>query len=298
MDRLESMSVFVSVVKHGSFSAASRSLRMPLPSVSRKVSELEAQLGSKLLIRSTRKLSLTETGESYLLACQRILGDVAEAERAASGQYQTPRGELMITAPVVFGRMHVVPLVSDFLRAHPEVNVRLVLADRALNLLDDNLDIALRIGTLPNRHLVAIRIGEVRTVVCASETYLAKHGVPRTPSQLESHDCVTFEGFAGGAPWTFRTGHSVPVRARLAVNTADAAIDGALAGLGLTRVLSYQVAEALQTGKLVRVLERHEPPPSPVHLLYVPEKRVTAKVRAFIDFVVPKLKARLLAGSR
>lgn len=293
MDRLESMSVFVSVVGQGSFSAASRALRMPLPSVSRKVSELEAQLGTKLLIRSTRKLALTEAGESYLQACKRILEEVAEAERAASGQYRTPRGELLITAPVVFGRLHILPVVTEFLRMHPEVDVRLVLADRSLNLIDDNLDIALRIGRLRDSHLVAIHVGQIRNVVCATPAYLRANGVPRTPQQLSSHRCITFEALAGD-PWTFRGKRPENIRSRLSVNTADAAIDSALAGLGLAQVLSYQVADAVKAGRLTTVLKRYEPPPLPVHLLYLPQRRQTAKVRAFIDFAVPKLRAKIL----
>lgn len=293
MDRLESMSVFASVIGHGSFSAASRALRMPLPSVSRKVAELETQLGTKLLIRSTRKLTLTEAGENYLQACKRILEDVAEAERAASGQYRAPRGELVITAPVVFGRLHIVPAIAEFLRAHADVDVRLVLTDRALNLIDDKVDVAVRIGKLRVSHLVAVNVGQTQDVVCGTPAYLREHGAPRTPQQLASHQCITFDGLAGES-WTFRGGRAVSVRSRLIVNTAEAAIDGALAGLGLTRVLSYQVAEAVKTGKLATVLKRYEPPASPVNLLYLQEKRVTAKVRAFIDFAVPKLRAHPL----
>ena len=296
MDRFDSMAVFACVVSRGSFSAASRELRMPLPTVSRKVSDLESRLKTKLLVRSTRKLVLTEAGESYLVDCKRILEEVAEAERAASGEYRAPRGELVVTAPVVLGRRHVLPVVAELLRKHPEVDVRLVLADRALNLIDDRLDVAVRVGALPDSHLVAIRVGEVRSVVCASPTYLREHGIPKSPDHLRSHHCVTFAGLAGPEAWTFRGGQSAEIRSRLIVNTAEAAIDGALAGLGLARVLSYQVADAVKAGKLVTVLKRHEPPPSPVNLIYLPEMRVTAKIRAFIDLAVPKLRTRLLSA--
>lgn len=292
MDRLDSMSVFVSVVSHGSFSAASRELRMPLPTVSRKVAELESHLGTKLLVRSTRKLVLTQAGQSYLIASKRIIEDVAEAERTASGQYRAPRGELVLSAPVVFGRLHVLPVVTEFLRVHPEVDVRLILADRPLNLLDDHLDIAVRIGA-PDAHLVAVRLGQIRNVICASPGYLKEHGTPNSPDQLTSHHCVTFAGIAGSDSWTFRAGKAVRIRSRLIVNTAEAAIDGALAGLGLTRVLSYQIADAVKERKLVTVLEQYEPPPSPVSVIYLPEMRLTAKVRAFIDFATPKLRTRL-----
>ena len=294
VDRLDAMSVFVSVVKHGSLSAASRELRVPLPTVSRKVSELESHLGTKLLVRSTRKLLLTEAGESYVAASKRILEEVAEAERAVSGEYRVPRGELTLTAPVVFGRLHVLPVVTEFLKRHSEVDVRLYLADRSLNLIDDHLDIAVRIGAVPE-HLVAIRLGQIRSVVCATPAYLKEHGTPKAPDELAAHRCISFSGFAGAGSWMFRDGLAALVHARLTVNTAEAAIDGALAGLGLTRVLSYQAEDALKTGKLVTVLKRHEPPAVAVSLIYVKEMRVTAKVRAFIDYAVPKLRARLHA---
>ena len=288
------MSVFVGVVKYGSFSAASREMRVPLPTVSRKVSELESHLGTKLLVRSTRKLVLTEAGESYVAASKRILEEVAEAERAVSGEYRAPRGELTLTAPIVFGRLHVLPVVTEFLKKHSEVDVRLSLADRSMNLIDDHLDIALRIGAVPE-HLVAVRLGQIRSVVCATPGYLKEHGTPKSPHELAAHQCISFSGFVGADSWVFRDGQTALVRARLTVNTAEAAIDGAVAGLGLTRVLSYQVAEALKAGKLVTVLKRHEPHAVPVNLIYLKELRVTAKVRAFIDFAVPKLRARLQA---
>jgi DNA-binding transcriptional LysR family regulator len=297
MDRIDSMKVFVSVVSQGSFSAASRQLRMPLPTVSRKVSELESHLGTKLLVRSTRRIALTPAGESYVSACKRILEELAEAERAASGQYLVPKGELVMTAPIVFGRLHVLPVVTEFLKRHPEVDVRLMLADRTLNLIDDHVDLAVRIGTLPDSQLVATRLGQIRSVVCASPAYLEKRGTPRTPRQLASHDCITFAGLGSSQAWTFASGEAVRIRSRLSVTTAEAAIDAALAGLGLARVLSYQIADAVAAEKLVTVLKRHEPPPSPVNLLYLPELRLTAKVRAFIDFATPKLRTRLAATS-
>jgi len=295
MDRIDSMNVFVSVVSQGGFSAASRHLRIPLPTVSRRVSELESHLGTKLLVRSTRKIVLTPAGESYVIACRRILEELAEAERAASGQYLVPKGELALTAPVVFGRLHVLPIVAEFLKRHTEVDVRLVLADRTLNLIDDHVDLAVRIGTLPDSQLVATRVGQIRSVVCASPAYLEERGTPSAPGHLASHDCITFAGLGGSQAWTFDSGESVHVRSRLSVNTAEAAIDAALAGVGLTRVLSYQIADAVKAGKLVRVLKRHEPPPSPVHLIYFSELRLTAKIRAFIDFATPRLRARLAA---
>ena len=293
MDRLASMSVFVAVATAGSFSGASRELRMPLPTVSRKISELESHLDAKLLVRSTRKLVLTDVGESYLLACRRILEEVAEAERGATGEYNAPHGELLVTAPVVFGRLHVLPVAAEFLAAHPEVDLRLVLTDRPLSLMDEHLDLAVRIGELPDSSLVATRVGQTRTVVCASPSYLKKHGTPKSLAALAEHDCITFAALGGADEWRFRNGESVRVHSRLVVNTAEAAVDGALCGVGLARVLAYQIAASVKARKLATVLDKFEPPPVPVSLLYVRERRLTGKLRAFLDFIAPRLRARL-----
>jgi DNA-binding transcriptional LysR family regulator len=293
MDRLESMSVFVAVVAAGSFSAASRQLRMPLPTVSRKVAEIESHLKAQLLVRSTRKLALTEAGQAYVEDCKRILDAVNEAERGASGEYSAPQGELTITAPIVFGRLHVTPVVTEFLRAYPRVDVRLLLADRALNLVEDRLDLAVRIGPLPDSRLVASKIGQIRRVVCASPAYLHERGTPRAPQDLANHDCVTFAGLTDAGSWGFRDQQSVRVHSRLIASTAEAAIDAAIAGIGLTCTLSYQVADAVQAGRLAVVLRKFEPPPLPVSLIYVRESRITAKLRAFIDYAAPRLRAGL-----
>ena len=293
MDRLESMQVFVAVAAAGSFSAASRQLRMPLPTVSRKVSDLEAHLKAKLFVRSTRKLTLTDTGQSYLLACRSVLEEVAEAERSASGQYNTPQGELVMTAPIVFGRLHVLPVVIEFLKAHPQVDVRLVLADRALNFTDDHLDLAVRIGSLPDSSLVATQIGRIRYMVCASPAYVKERGTPRSPAHLTAAACVTFAGMGEAGSWHFREGPPIRVHSRLEVNTAESAIEGAIAGVGFTRVLSYQAAEAIGAGKLVAVLRKFEPEPLPVSVIYAQERRLTAKLRAFLNFATPRLRERL-----
>ena len=293
MDRLESMSVFVAVVAAGSFSAASRQLRMPLPTVSRKVAEIESHLRAKLLVRSTRKLVFTEAGQAYVEDCKRILEAVTEAERGASGEYNEPQGELTVTAPIVFGRLHVVPIVTDFLRAYARVDVRLLLADRLLNLVEDRVDLAVRIGPLPDSRLVASKIGQIRRAVCASPAYLKERGTPRTPQDLLKHECVTFAGLMDAGSWAFRDYETVHVRSRLTTSTAEAAIDATVAGIGLTCTLSYQIADAVKAGRLAVVLRKFEPPPLPVSLVYVRESRITAKLRAFIDYAAPRLRARL-----
>lgn len=293
MNRLEAMSVLLAVVDAGSFSGASRTLRMPLPTVSRKIAELEQYLKSPLLIRSTRKLALTEAGAAYVAACRQILEQVAEAERRATGEYRAPRGELRVTAAVVFGRMHVVPVVARLLADYPDVDVRMELTDRYLDLIDEHVDVALRIGALPDSRLVATRVGQVRAIVCASPAYLAKRGTPRKPADLAAHDCVTFAMLGSAQSWVFRDEVTVRVRSRLTVNTAEAAIDAAVAGVGIARVLSYQVAELVRAGTLTIVLRKHEPGPAPVNIVYNSQLVVPAKVRAFIDLAAPLLKERL-----
>ncbi len=240
MDRLDAMAVLLAVVEAGSLSGAGRKLGMPLPTISRKLSELEDHLGARLVIRSSRQLSLTDAGRSYTTACQRILEQVKEAERAAAGEYSAPRGGLTIAAPVVFGRLHVLPVVAEFLKAYPEIEVRLIQADRIAHLLDDHIDVALRIGDLPDSSHVAIRLGEVNRVACASPQYLAQRGVPEMPDALSGHDCIAFDILASADGWLFREGgldRLVAIWPRLVVNTAEAAIDAAVVGQGITRVL-------------------------------------------------------------
>jgi len=296
MDRFESMAVLMAAVDTGSLSGASRRLGMPLATVSRKVSELERRLKTRLLSRSSRKLALTDAGQLYVSACRRILDDVEEAERAASGEYSAPRGELTLTAPIVFGRLHVLPVVVDFLKAYPEIDIHMLLSDRVAALQEEHLDLAVRIGNLPDSSLVATRVGSIRRIVCASPAYFAARGTPRRPADLAAHDCITNEGLAAPGAWTFMTGKKetpVATHSRLVVTTAEAAIDAAIAGLGVARVLSYQVADAIRSGKLVAALMDFEPPPWPVHLLFSGQRLLPQKLRAFIDFATPRLRTAL-----
>jgi DNA-binding transcriptional LysR family regulator len=296
MDRLEAMSLFVAAVEAGSLSDAARNSGIPLATLSRKISDLERHLQARLLTRSTRRLALTEPGEAYLAACRRILDDVGEAERIAGGEYSTPTGELIVTAPIVFGRLHVLPVVTAFLAAYPRVDVRLSLGDRISQLSEEHIDLAVRIGRLPDSRMVAVKVGTIRHVVCASSAYLAEHGTPETPHDLEAHGCITFDGISPLATWTFTAGGTdvlVPVRSRLRVNTAEAAIDAAIAGVGVTRVLSYQVVAAIRSGSLQPLLQDFEPQPWPVSLVHAGHGRLPVKLRAFLDFAGPRLKDRL-----
>ena len=300
MDRLESMSILLAAVEAGSLSAAARRLGTPLATVSRKVSELEAHLKTRLLNRSSRRLTLTDAGRYYVIACKRILEDVGEAERTTSGEFRAPKGDLIITAPIVFGRLHILPIVTEFLKAFPDIDIRLLLADRVVNLLEDRVDLAVRIGTLPDSSLVATRVGLIRRVVCASPAYFAKRGTPKNPGELRTHDCITFEGLMSAATWTFTVGKSdasVAIHSRLIVNTAEAAIDAAIAGVGITRVLSYQIADAMRAGALVVVLQAFEPVPWPVNLVYTGQRLSPLKLRTFLDFAAPRLKAELGQGA-
>ncbi|MEK1889780.1 MAG: LysR family transcriptional regulator [Phyllobacterium sp.] len=296
MDRLDAMAVLLAAVEAGSLSAASRQLRMPLATVSRKVADLEAHLDTRLLIRSSRHLELTDAGRAYVEASRAILQQVEEAERMASGEYVAPKGDLTVTAPIVFGRLHVLPVVIAFLKAYPEIRLRLSLSDRQVNLVEDHIDLAIRIGNLPDSNLVATKVGTIRRATYASPAYLAVRGTPMRPEDLAGHDCITFEGFASPRLWTFVEGkHDVviPVQSRLSVTTAEAATDAAVAELGITRLLSYQAASAIAAGKLKILLEAFEPLPWPVSAVYISQGPVTAKLRAFLDFAVPKLREGL-----
>ena len=300
MDRLDAMSVFAAIVDAGSLSAAGRRLDVPLATVSRKLSDLEAHLKTRLITRSTRQLVLTDAGRDYLVACRQILEQVDDAERVASGAYADAHGELVVASPIVFGRMHAVPVVAAFLDRYPDVDVRLLLGDRNVNLLEEHVDLALRIGELPDSNLVATQIGAVSRVVCASPEYLARFGTPQITTDLGTHRCVSFEGLMSSTAWTFQGSQGsqrVRIRSRLSVTTADAAITAAVAGLGVTRVLSYQVAQALASGQLVRLMQGHEPPAVAVSLVYPGQGRLPMKTRAFVDYAAVQLRERLTADS-
>ncbi|MDN2580882.1 LysR family transcriptional regulator [Aquibium sp. ELW1220] len=300
MDRLDAMRLLLSVSDKGSFSAASRELGVPLATVSRKINELETHLGAKLLIRTTRKVALTDTGAAYLASARRILEDVEEAERIAAGEFQAPRGELTLTAPVLFGRLHILPVVVDFLAAHPDINVRLVLSDSNLHLLDEHVDMAARIGRLPDSTMIATTIGAMRTVVCASPRLIEAYGRPARPEDAAALPSVNFEFLSPAANWPFRLAETgrvidVDIAPRLSVSTAEAAVEAAVRGVGATRVLHYQCAGQVRDGALQIVLEAFEPEPAPVHLIHAARGMLPSKMRVFLDFAVPALRARLRA---
>ena len=297
MDRFEAMSVLLAVVEEGSISAGARRLKAPLATISRKMSELERSLGTQLLVRTSRRIGLTESGRAFVEAARRILEQVEEAERAAAGEYSEPRGELAITAPVVFGRRHVLPLAAEFLAEYPKIDLRLFLLDRHVNLVDEHLDVAVRLGHLEDSALMAVRVGSVRRVICASPAYLARRGAPMAPADLAAHDGVSFRNFSTSPGWSLRGDNAALVepRTRVALNTVDAAIDAAVAGLGVVRLLSYQIVDELRSGALVPLLEEFAPEPIPIQLVYSSQGMLPVKVRAFIDWILPRLRARVQA---
>jgi DNA-binding transcriptional LysR family regulator len=296
MLQLEALRVFVAVAEAGGFAAAARKLRLSPPAVTRGIAALEEHLGARLLHRTTRSVRLTEAGERFLADGRRILAALTEAEATARGVHAEPQGELAVTAPALFGRQHVAPLLLDFLARYPKVTARAFFVDRIVHLMDEGYDVALRIGALPDSSLTAKRVGSVRRVVVASPSYLAEHGIPRTPEALSSHRAIAFSG-ANGAPgtWAFRSpaggarvvGHP---QMQLQVNAGDVAIGAAVAGHGLTRALSYQVREHIASGRLVPVLEDFDSGPIPVQLVYPEGRKAAAKVSTFVDFAVERLR--------
>jgi DNA-binding transcriptional LysR family regulator len=292
MDQLAAMRVFVAVGETQGFAAAGRRLRLSAPSVTRAIAGLEDHLGARLFHRTTRTVRLTEAGARYLADCRRLLGELDDADASAAGAHAEPRGLLGLTAPIQFGRLHVTPVVLAFLARHPAISVRTVFADRVVDLLDEGLDLAVRIGELPDSSLTAVRVGEVRRVVCAAPRYLRRRGTPRRPADLADHDAITFSAVTATSTWTFGGGQVVQPHNRLYINTADVAVAAAVAGHGITRLLSYQVADAVAAGQLTVVLEEHEPPVVPIHVVHREGRRTSARVRAFVDFAVPRLRAR------
>ena len=298
-DRLEAMSLLLKVVDQGSFSAAGRALRMPVPTLSRRISELEAHLGARLMIRTTRKLTLTDAGQAYVQAAQRILDQVREAETQAAGEFVTPRGDLVLTAPILFGRLYVLPVVTDFLSAFPQINVRLILSDRNAHLVDDQIDMAVRIGPLPDSSMIATAVGTMRRVVCASPALLDGYGVPRTPADLNGMPSVVYASPAETTAWAFGEGHeAVSVTPRLVVSTAEAVAEAAARHVGITRLFHYQAAQAVAEGRLRIVLRDSEPPPAPIHLVHAARGAMPLKMRAFMDFAVPRLRQALTSLSQ
>jgi DNA-binding transcriptional LysR family regulator len=288
MDRIDAMEAFVTVADLGGFAPAARKLGLSPSGLTRLIAALEERLGARLLQRTTRKVALTDAGTRYLVRVRRILADVEEAEGAAEGEQTRPGGLLVVSAPLGFGRLHVSPVVTAYLQRYPEVSCDLRLSDRMINLVEDGVDLAIRIGHLPDSTLVARHVGEMRRIVVASKDYLKRRGEPKTPQDIASHDTVQFGAMTASLDWRFEeAGREIRIAGtpRLATNSSDAAIQYAEQGGGLTRVMAYQAAESLKAGRLKIVLAKYEQPPLPIHVVYPTSRLLSAKVRAFIDLV-------------
>ena len=292
MDRFHEMQVFLAVAEEEGFAAAARRLNTSPPSVTRAIAAMEQRIGTQLLARTTRSLHLTEAGQRYLEDCRRILAELDEAEEAAAGSYSIPGGQLTVTAPVLFGELYVAPVLGDYLDRFPFVSINALLVDRVVNMTDEGVDVAVRIGHLHQSGQQAIKVGEVRRVVCASPAYLDQHGRPQRPEQLREAKLVTSSSSQLVSEWTFVDAGQplkVPIEPRLVVTANNAAINLARLGWGMTRVLSYQVAAAVAAGELELVLEDFEPAPLPIHVVFQQNGRVPAKVNTFVDFLSQRL---------
>ena len=293
MDRLDAMAAFVAVAEHGGFAAAARQLQLSAATVTRAVAALEATVGAELFVRTTRFVRLTDAGERYLHDCRSILRQLEEAEAQVAGAHTAPQGQLVLAAPILFGQLLLLPALVEFLAAYPAVNVRLMLVDRSVRLDEEGIDAAFRTGELADSSLVAMPLGHIRRVICASPGYLAQHGEPRHPQELREHALVASVADGRSDQWQFVDGGSaleVAIQPRLVVSTNAAAIDAAQAGAGLTRVMSYQVAETIAQGRLQRVLQPFETRPLPVWLVNQEGRRAPAKLRAFLAFAGQRLR--------
>ncbi len=293
MDKLLAMTTFVRIVEKGSLTAAAAALDASLPSVVRTLASLERNLGVRLLNRTTRRIHLTDEGARYLERCRAILSAVEETEAALTSLRTELQGRLVVTASVLFGRRYVAPIVSDFLRRHPNVSADLLFVDRIVNLVEEGLDVAVRIGHLRDSSLVAIPVGQVRRVVCASPEYLQRRGVPRMPEDIRTHSCIRHTGLAPRNEWHFRIGRrdvAIPITGVMSCNEIDSSLSACVNGLGLGMFLSYQVAPHRMSSELRYVLEEFETEPAPVQVVYPHSKLLSSKVRAFVDECVSKLR--------
>ena len=296
MDRLHLINVFIAVVDTQGFAGAARKLNLSPPAVTRAINELETYLGVRLLTRTTRIVKVTEAGARYAEDCRGVLSHLNKADESASGLHSAPRGRLTITAPVGFGAMYVTPIVTEYLARYPEVTASCWFMDRVVNMLDEGVDVGVRIGELPDSSMQAIRVGRMRLLICATPAYLAEHGEPKSPEDLEKHMIIAASGATSTSEWRISsqgTPSVVKLRPRLITTTSDTAIAAALTGFGLTNVLAYKVTKHLREGRLKAVLSDFEPPALPVHVLHREGRHATQKARRFIDLAVERLRPQL-----
>ena len=293
MDRLYLMTVFVAVAEEQGFAAGARRLGMSPPAVTRAVAALEQRLGVKLLDRTTRHVRVTEAGQRYLDDARRIIAEVDEADDAVAGINAAPRGHLTVTAPVLFGRLYVIPGIIDYLQRYPALDVSTVFVDRVTNLLEEGIDVGVRIGELPDSSMRAIAVGTVRRLIVAAPSYLERHGAPRTPQELAQHTIVASSGSSVPPDWRFLHGgaaQSLRVKPRLGVNNNDSAIEAVRCGFGIARLLSYQAAALLESGELVALLEDYATPAVPVHIIHRDSRQGSTRIRSFVDLMAERLR--------
>ena len=293
MDRLQTMSVFVAVAEEAGFAPASRRLNMSPPSVTRAVSELEARLGARLLHRTTRSVRLTDAGERYLADCRRILSEIDEADRHASGVHAAPRGMVSVSATSMFGHMVLTPILLDLLDRYPDISITTLFVNRNVHLVEEGIDVAVRVGELPDSSLTAIRVGSVRRVLCASPNYLETRGRPSAPSELTGHEIIDFVDSTPGSEWIFvkdGESHAFRPQSQLHLNSADPAIAAVVDGRGITQVISYMIAPQLKSRELEIVLKDYEPPAVPIHILHKEPGQTSARVRAVVDHLAESLR--------
>lgn len=296
MDRLHELEVFVAVADAGSFAKAGRRLRLSPPAVTRAISALEDRLGARVFNRTTRSLTITDVGERFLESARRILTDLETSEKEAAGEAAMPQGRLTVTASVTFGRSALVPVVCGFLGQHPRMKASVVLLDRIVNLIEEGIDVAVRIGALPDSNMVAKRVGAVRRILVASPDYLARRGTPVSPAELKLHSVIAFTGLMPNREWRFSNeqgSNSVTVDPVFEINDAVAAIGAAELGQGITIALSYMARDQIREGKLMTILDDYAPSPRPVHLVFPQARLVAPKIRAFVDYAAPRLKLAL-----
>lgn len=296
MDRLNSMTIFIAVAEQEGFAGAARLLNISPPAVTRAVAALEEHLGVKLFNRTTRFVRLTEAGQRYLEDARRVISAADEADEAAAGINAEPKGHLVVTAPVLFGRSYVMPGISDYLQRFAKTEVTALFLDRIVNLLEEGVDVAIRIGELPDSSYKALRVGQVRRVLCASPSYLAQHGTPTIPDELLSHQLIVAGAISPTVDWRFEDAGSpvtIRIKPRLRVTSNDSAIEAAAMGLGITRLLSYQIAPQIASGELKIILSEYEPKPIPINIVHREGKHAAAKIRTFVDLMSTRLRSNI-----
>jgi len=294
MDKFNLITIFIAIADTSGFAAAARKLNISPPAVTRAINELETQLNVRLLTRTTRKVRVTDAGARYVEDCRKIIAELSEADESVGGSHGAPRGRLTLTAPVLFGSKFVTPIVAEYLQTYPEVSASCLFLDRIVNMMDEGIDVAIRIGELPDSSMQSIRVGQVRRVICAAPGYLKQYGIPRKPEDLQNHSIISANSMDSSPEWTLMedgVARVIKLQSRFTTSSNDSAIAATAGGFGLTRLLSYQIADFLRAGQLKTLLGQCEPPALPIHVVHREGRHASKKARAFIDLAVARLRA-------